>query len=44
MILEKCEVTGDPGDIKPAGNLADEVINNEIEDIIGTLYDTMVIV
>ena len=36
-------MTGDPGDIKPAGNLADEVINNEIEDIIGTLHNTMVI-
>lgn len=36
-------MTGDPGDIKPAANLADEVINNEIEDIIGTLHNVMVI-
>ena len=36
LILEKCEVTGDPDDIKPAHTLEDEVIDNEIEDIIGT--------
>lgn len=34
LILEKCEVTGDPDDTKPACNLDNEIINNEIEDII----------
>ena len=29
-------MTGDPDDIKPAHTLEDEVINSEIEDIIGT--------
>ena len=36
LIMEKCEVTGDPDDVKPAHTLEDEVIDNEIEDIIGT--------
>jgi len=35
LILEKCEVTGDPGDSKPASTLKDEIIDSEIEDIIG---------
>lgn len=36
-------MTGDPDDVKPACNLEDEVIDNEIEDIIGTLHIAMVI-
>jgi len=36
LIMEKCEVTGDPDDVRPAQTLDDKVIDNEIEDIIGT--------
>ena len=43
LILEKCEVTGDPDDIKSASTLEDEIIDNEIEDIIGMLCDIIVI-
>ena len=35
MITEKCEVTVDPDDIRPASTLQDEVIDAELENIIG---------
>ncbi|XP_065920591.1 actin-related protein 10-like [Dysidea avara] len=34
MITEKCEVTVDPDDIRPASTLQDEVIDAELENII----------
>jgi len=33
--MEKCEVTIDPDDIRPASTLKDEVIDSELENIIG---------
>ena len=33
--MEKCEVTVDPDDIRPTSTLKDEVIDSELENIIG---------